>query len=108
MPMGAGRFQNIFSRLNVELDRMRRLGVPDNVIENIKEQLLQFKPKEEAYTSPAVRKHNGPPTTPYAIAVNRYEAYQKGDFTWEYFLKAWEECSPDDQARLNEMVEKGA
>lgn len=105
MAMGPGRFMNVFERLSVELERMRRIGVPDKVIVDIKEQLLRFKPKNgDEYTTPAVRK--GPPTTPYALAVNRLEAYKRDELTWSYFLKAWEECSPEDQARLNELIEE--
>lgn len=102
MAMGPGRFLNVMTRLSVELERMRRIGVPDKVIADIKDMLLQFKPKNgDEYTTPAVRK--GPPTTPYALAVNRFEGFKEGKYTWEYVLEQWEQCNDDDKARLNEL-----
>lgn len=101
---GMPRFDNIFKRLDVELDRLQRLGVPAEIVKHVKETLLAHKPVEsEVYLSP-----NGSgrrPTTPYEIAVNRYEGYKDDKYTWSYFVDAWQQCSVDDQQRLNEMIE---
>lgn len=101
---GVPRFDNIFKRLDVELDRLQRLGVPENIIKNVKEVILAHKPVEsEVYLSPNGRGRG--PTTPYEIAVNRYEGYKDDKYTWSYFVDAWQQCNPDDQLRLNEMIE---
>lgn len=102
--MGAGRFDNVFKRISVELDRMLRIGMPKADIDTIKEMLLKHRPKnQEDFIPPSPR--NGPPVTPYALAVNRYEGFKEGKYTWEYVLEMWEKCSPDDQARLNEVFQ---
>lgn len=99
MAMTAGRFNNVFKRLDVELDRMLRIGVPKEVLDNIRSLLLKYKPADEP-PLPARPKA----TTPYQIAFNRLEAYKRGEFTWEYFLSAWDKCPPDDQQALNEIL----
>ena len=103
MAMSHGRFDNVFKRLDVELDRMRRIpGLPDMLIDDFREKLLKYRPKDEATVAPpAVR---GGPTTPYQVAFNRLEAFTRNEMTWDYFLKSWDECNPDDQAALNELI----
>lgn len=104
MVMGAGRFDNVFRRLDVELDRMRRIGVSNQLIDEFRASILKQRPNnQEDFAVPAVR--NGPPVTPYAIAVNRFENFKEGKFTWEYVLDAWEKCNDDDKARLNEVFQ---
>lgn len=96
--MGPGRFDNIFARLSVELDRMKRAGINGVLIDTFKADLLACRPADEP--PPAALNTR---TTPYALTVNRYEGFKRGEFTWEFVLKAWDECNADDQTRLNEL-----
>lgn len=98
MAMGPGNFTNIFKRLDVELDRMRRANVPSLLIDNFRNELLKYKPAEEPSPIGA-----GVITTPYQIAFNRLEGVKSGNYTYNYFIEAWEKCSPEDQLALNEL-----
>lgn len=103
MAMGPGNFANIFKRLDVELDRMRRAGVSNELIDNFKIELLKYKPLEE----PPIYNDGKIKTTPYQVAFNRLEGYKRGDYTWEFYEQAWHQCSPEDQAALNDYVTEG-
>lgn len=100
MSMGPGKFDNIFARLNVELDRLQRAGVPTSLIANFKVELLKHRPESEV----PIALHTAG-TTPYQIAFNRLSGFQRGEYTWDYFLKAWDECSTADQEALNQLIE---
>jgi hypothetical protein len=108
MPMGPGRFENVFRRLNVELERLKRIGIPTKLIEDFKKELVRYRPvNPDGYVPPLYPLESRKLiSSPYAIAVNRYEGFLKGEFTWEYYLKAWEECNDDDKARLNELTDQ--
>lgn len=99
MAMSAGRFENVFKRLDVELDRMRRIGVSNQLIDDFRSAILKHKPIDEPLPPAATTG-----TTPYQVAFHRLAGYKRGEFTWDYFIKAWEECPPEDQTALNELV----
>ena len=103
MPIGGTRFDNIFKRLDVELDRMKRIGVNESMVNRFRGELLTYRPEDKEEIPPSAAK-TSVPTTPYALAVNRLQGYKNGELTWEYFLKSWDECSTDDQQRLNELI----
>ena len=106
MPTGAERFDNTFKRLDVELVRLRRIGVPTDIIDVFREKVLNYRPPEvNQLPPPAV--DSRVPTTPYALAVNRFQGFKEDKYTWSYFLEAWDQCSPDDQIRLNELTAGG-
>lgn len=108
MSSGTQRFDNIFNRLSAELDRLQRFKLPDDECKIIKEIILKYRP-EEGPKQPSepnelgrgIMKHRN--TTPYDITVNRLDGYMNHKFTWDYVMEAYDECSPADQERLNEL-----
>jgi hypothetical protein len=108
---GLGRVQNIWSRIELELTRLKRLdGSNQEKIDQATQLLreaLPVTPVIEVKQTPSLADlpANSPKTTPYDIAANRLDGWREGKYTWDYFIEAWNECNEDDKLALNELVE---
>jgi hypothetical protein len=108
---GLGKVNNILTRIELEVTRLKRIEGSNREEIDQAMQLLRKASPIPLPTSPSVKPSladlpaNSPKTTLYDVAANRLDGWREGKYTWDYFIEAWNECNEDDKLALNELVE---